>query len=187
VSKVYWSGMLLALATLPLSPQQSDAPIGTSSQTIAPAAPAKDLVHRSPEDRKRTSRVPDHIFLDVVVTDANGKPVSGLLEKDFTLRSNQQPQQIVSFKAMEGRTAMPPVHVIFLLDVLNNSFQEVAYELGAMEKYLGQNHEQLSFPVSIAVLTESGMDLGPPSRDGTWLPSARCRTRSSWSRFGRVA
>jgi VWFA-related protein len=110
-----------------------------------------------------------HILLDVVVTDASGKPVSGLQKKDFTLLDNDQPQQIVSFKEVEGRTAKPPVHVIFVLDILNNSFQDFAYERRAVEKYLDQNGEQLSFPVSIAVLTEAGIDLGQPARDGNAL------------------
>jgi VWFA-related protein len=118
-----------------------------------------------PEDRDRASRVARHIILNVVVTDGSGKPVSGLQEKDFTLLDNHQPQRIVSFQGVEGRTAKPPVHVILMLDILNNSFQDVAYQLRAVDKYLDQNREQLSFAVSIAVLTEAGIDLGQPSRD----------------------
>ncbi len=71
--------------------------------------------------------------------------------------------------AVEGRTAKPPVHIIFLLDILNNSFQDMARQLRAVEKYLDQNREQLSFPVSIAVLTEGGINLGQPSRDSKAL------------------
>jgi VWFA-related protein len=147
--------ILLALMTLPLRPQQS--------------APPAVLMRRSPEERDGASRVARHIILNVVVTDASGKPVSRLQEKDFTLLDNRQPQQIVSFQAVEGRTAKSPVHVIFMLDILNNSFQNVAYEMRAVEKYLGQSQGQLSFPVSIAVLTEAGMHLGQPSRDGNAL------------------
>ena len=46
-----------------------------------------------------------HVILNVVVTDASGKPVSGLQEKEFTLFDNHQRQQIVSFQGVEGRTA----------------------------------------------------------------------------------
>jgi len=159
--------MLLALMTLPLWPQQSDSPVGTSVQSTVP--PPSGLMRRSAEDRDRASREAHHIILNVVVTDASGNPVSGLQERDFTLLDNQQPQQIVSFHAVEGRTAKPPVHVIFLIDILNNSFQNVAYELRAVEKYLDRNREQLSFPVSIAVLTEAGIGLGQPSRDSNAL------------------
>jgi len=170
MKKKCWPGVLLAFMTLPLRPQQSDPPVGTPGQSTAPAsAPPAVLMRRSPEDRDRASRVAHHIILDVVVTDASGKPVSGLQEKDFTLLDNQQPQQIVSFQAVEGRTAKPAAHVIFMLDILNNSFQNFAYELNAVEKYLDQNRGQLSFPVSLAVLTEAGIDLGQPSRDGNAL------------------
>jgi VWFA-related protein len=151
--------------TFSLRPQESDPPAGTSGQATPPAV----LIRRSPEDRDRASRTAHHILLNVVVTDASGKPVSGLQEKDFTLLDNQEPQQIVSFQAVEGRTAKPPAHIIFMLDILNNSFQNVAQELRAVEKYLEQNREQLSFPVSIAVLTDAGIDLGQPSRDGNAL------------------
>ena len=75
------------------------------------------------------------------MTDASGKPVSGLQGSDFTLLDNHQPQQIVSFQEVEGRTAKPPVHVIFMLDDLNNSFQDFAYQRRAVEKYLDQNLE----------------------------------------------
>ena len=68
-----------------------------------------------------------------------------------------------------SRKTQPPVHIIFLLDILNNSFQDIARQLRAVEKYLDQNREQLSFPVSIAVLTESGINLGQPSRHGKAL------------------
>ncbi len=164
-----WSVMLLALMTLPLRPQQPDSPVGVPGQSTAPAAPPSVLLRRPPEDRDRASRLARHIILNVVVTDSSGKPVSGLQEKDFTLLDNQQPQQIISFQGVDGRTAKPPVHVIFMLDILNNSFQDFAYQLRAVEKYLNQNQEQLSFPVSIAVLTEAGIDLGQASRDSTAL------------------
>ena len=170
MKKKCWPGLLLALMTLPLRPQQSDPPVGTSGQSTEPAAaPPPVLTRRSPEDRDRASRAAHRIILNVVVTDASGKPVSGLQEKDFTLLDNQQPRPIVSFQAVEGRTAKPPAHVIFMLDILNNSFQNVAYELRAVEKYLDQNQEQLNLPVSIVVLTEAGIDLGQPSRDGNAL------------------
>ena len=169
MKKTCWPGILLALTTLPLWPQQSDPHVGISGQSRPAAAPPKVLTRRSPEDRERASRVARHIILNVVVTDASGKPVSGLQGSDFTLLDNHQPQPIVSFQAVEGRTAKPPVHVIFMLDTLNNSFQNVAYELRAVEKYLDQNREQLRFPVSIAVLTDAGIDLGQPSRDGKAL------------------
>jgi VWFA-related protein len=166
-----WSGIILALMTLPLRPQQPDPSGGASGQSAPAARPPTVLLRRSPEDRERASRAARHIILDVVVTDASGKPVAGLQQKDFALLDNHQPQQILSFHGVEGRMAKPPVHIIFMLDILNNSFQDIAGQLRGVEKYLEQNREQLSFPVSIAVLTEAGIDLGQPSRDGKALIS----------------
>jgi hypothetical protein len=128
----------------------------------APAtAPSVQLIPRSPEARESASRAAHHIILNVVVTDTSGKPVPGLQQQDFTLLDNHQPQKIASFQAVEGRTARAPAHVILMLDTLNNSFQNVAYERKAMEKYLGQNQGYLSYPVSIALLSDSGVDVGP--------------------------
>jgi hypothetical protein len=97
------------------------------------------------------------------------KPVPGLQQQDFTLLDNHQPQKIASLQAVEGRTARAPVHVMLMLYTLNNSFQNVAYERKAMEKYLGQNQGYLSYPVSIALLSDSGVDAGQSSRDGNAL------------------
>jgi VWFA-related protein len=183
--KCYFA-ILLALMTLPLRPQQSDPPVGTSEQSPAAIAPPAVLIRRSPEDREGASRVARHIILNIVVTDASGKPVSGLQEKDFTLLDNQLPQQIVSFQAVEGRTTKSPVHVIFVLDILNSSFQDVAYELRAVEKYLGQKTGQLSFPVSIAVLTDAGMNLGQPARDGNALIGQLKKVRMPLATMGSL-
>lgn len=161
MKKKCWPGILLLLVTLPLRPQQSEPP--------TPTAPPKVLLRRSPEDRERASRAPRHILISVVVNDASGKPVSGLQEKDFTLLDNHQRQPIVSFQEVEGRTAKQPVHVIFMVDILNNAFQDVSPQLSAVEKYLNQNRGQLDFPMSIAVITEAGIHLGQSSRDSNAL------------------
>ena len=69
----------------------------------------------------------------------------GLPEKAFTVLDNQRPLKIASFQPVEGRTAKAPVHIIFVLDILNNSFQSIAYELRAIEKYLGREGGNLPF------------------------------------------
>jgi hypothetical protein len=128
-----------------------------------------ELLHRSAGAREEASQVARHITLNVVVTDASGKPMPGLPEKAFTVLDNQRPLKIASFQPVEGRTAKAPVHIIVVLDILNNSFQSIAYELRAIEKYLGRDRGQLTFPISIALLSKSGLDLGQSSRDGNVL------------------
>ena len=182
-----WTYVLLALMSLPVRAQQSDSPVADPGQSTAPANDSsKVLMRRSPGDRDRASRVARHIVLNVVVTDASGKPVSGLQAKDFSLLDNQKPQQIASFQAAEGRIAKPPVRVIFVLDTLNNSFQNAAYEVGVVEKYLSQSREQLSFPISIAVLTEAGIDVGQPSTDGNALVSQLKKVHMPFATMGSL-
>jgi len=151
---------------LPSRPQQMarpDASSGQSSETSQP--PPTVLLHRTPQEREQASRVARRIILDVVVTDQSGKPVSGLQKTAFSLLDNNQPQPIVSFKEVDGRSANPPPHIIFMLDILNGSFEEVAYQVKAVKKYLEQDKGQLSFPTSIAVLSEAGINSGHASRD----------------------
>ncbi|HLI75945.1 MAG TPA: VWA domain-containing protein, partial [Acidobacteriaceae bacterium] len=52
-----------------------------------------------PESRTVLKTTVRRVVLDVVVTDANGKPVSGLNESDFRVTENGQPQRILSFDA----------------------------------------------------------------------------------------
>src|SRR5208337_5474318 len=73
--------------------------------------------------------------LDVVVTDKSGRPLPGLQQQDFTLLDNEQPQRIVSFHAVERGTATPdpPVEVILLVDEVNTSYTNVAFERKEIE------------------------------------------------------
>jgi VWFA-related protein len=60
-----------------------------AQQTSAPAqAQTSDLVFRS---------VVNRVILDVVVTDAQGKPVRGLTRRDFTVTEDNVPQRVLSF------------------------------------------------------------------------------------------
>ena len=87
-----------------------------------------------------------HIILNVVVTDASGKPVACLQQKDFTLLDNHQPQQIVSFHGSGGADGQTTSsHYFILQNILNNSFQDIARQLRAVEKYLDQNRNNLAF------------------------------------------
>jgi VWFA-related protein len=115
---------------------------------------------------------PGPITLDVVVTDKSGKPVPGLQQQDFTLLDNKQPQKILSFQAVQGGAAAadPPVQVLLLVDEVNTNFIHGSSERGQIEKFLKRDGGELPRPVSLAVLTDSGMAMGNLStRDGNAL------------------
>lgn len=80
------------------------------------------------------------IRLDVLVTDAMGKPVLGLTQKDFTLLDNNQTQKVASFRAFNNAAKPdPPSQVILLFDTVNNGFSELAYIRKGVEEFLLQN------------------------------------------------
>jgi VWFA-related protein len=112
------------------------------------------------------------ITLDVLVTDKSGKPMPGLGQQDFTLLDNKQPQKILSFEAVTGGTATAdqPVEVILLVDQVNTNFTSVSFERGQIEKFLKADGGELPRPVSLAVLSDSGMSIGSlTTRDGNAL------------------
>ncbi len=115
------------------------------------------------------------IALAVVVADKSGKPVSGLQQQDFTLLDNKQPQRILSFQAIGGNAAKadPAVQVILLVDQVNTSFTRVSFARQEIEKFLRRDGGELPRPVTVAVLSDSGLSMGNiTSRDGNALAAA---------------
>jgi VWFA-related protein len=112
------------------------------------------------------------IRLDVVVTDKNGNPVTGLRQQDFTLHDNGQPGKIVSWQAFDAVTARPdpPVEVILVIDELNLPAALVAAANDEAQKFLQQNHGHLAQPVSIYRITKDGLSaLAQPPLNGNLL------------------
>jgi VWFA-related protein len=97
------------------------------------------------------------INLDVVVTPKSGPPVAGLQQQDFTLLDNKAPQPITSFQALGGSQA--PIEVILLVDAVNNTFTNIAYERGQIENLLHANGGHLAHPTALAVLTDAGVKM----------------------------
>ena len=115
------------------------------------------------------------IHLDIVVTDRSGKPVPGLTAADFTVLDNSQPSRILSFHAYDESANSPdaPVQVIVLFDTVNTDFDAVSYTRQQVENYLRRNGGHLAEPVSLAWITNEGVEpQGPPSLDGNALAAA---------------
>ena len=112
--------------------------------------------------------------IDVVVTDAEGNLISGLPLKDFTLLENGQVNPILSSRGFDWIHARPdpPVEVILLIDTSNMQFAEASYTEQGVEKFLRQNKGRLTQPVSLFLLSPTGLWVPPqpqPSRDGDAL------------------
>jgi VWFA-related protein len=137
-----------------------------SGQSATPASqPAVQLTPRTPEERERDRLAALHLILNVAVTDGAGNPVTDLKQEDFTLSTNGQSQRIASLREVEGGAAAQFVHVLLVLDPLNNSSGAYATELKAVEKFLGASHGQLAWPTSIALVSASGLIVEPSSQN----------------------
>jgi len=121
------------------------------AQSAAPAAPANG-----------------QIVLDVVVSPKSGAAEGGLQQQDFKVLDNGKPQAITSFQALKGRNAS--VEVVVVLDSVNTEIQTVEYARSELEKFLRAEGGRLAFPLSIAVVTDTDVQvLGDFSTDGNAL------------------
>ena len=111
------------------------------------------------------------ISLDVVVAANGGAPVRGLQRQDFSLFNNKAPQPITSFQALGSKDA--PVEVLLVVDAANTSYESVAFERGQIDKFLRANGGHLSYPTTLGVLTDRGMQIQEGfSRDGASLSAS---------------
>ena len=113
------------------------------------------------------------IFLDVQVTDGNGKAVTDLEPFDLSLMDENQPRKILGFRRTDGTVGSkfdPPVEVIIVLDALNLPYQAAARLRLEIDKFLRANGGKLAQPVSIYMLTSQGLRVQPAaSKDGNML------------------
>ena len=110
----------------------------------------------------------DRINLDVVVAPKSGEPVSGLQQQDFTVLDNKAAVAISSFRAVEGAQAQ--VEVVVVVDAVNTDFQRLAFERLEIEKFLRADGGHLAHPTSLAVVTDTGTQMGEGfSSDGNVL------------------
>jgi VWFA-related protein len=111
------------------------------------------------------------VVVDVVVTDKNGQPITGLKPEDFTVEENGKKQKIAIFTPpganQAGPQPPPPgilsnhpeflkpagVPTVLVLDAANSSFKDQAYGRTQMLKYaLEQN--QAGKPIAVMTLTD---------------------------------
>jgi VWFA-related protein len=133
--------LIVALVAAPLAP-----PLASSAQVSPPNVP--------PPGAASSSR---SIKLDVVVNAKSDAPVTNLRQQDFTILVNKSPRPITSFRVLTPHDE--PVKVIIFIDAVNTPYSLVGAVRNALESFLKSNGGVLSHPTSIAVLTESGVQL----------------------------
>jgi VWFA-related protein len=141
---------------------------------LSQAKPDPTLIRRPPLKTPSSVALAGRIRLDVVVSDAQGKPVHGLEPWDFQVTDDGKPAKILSFRGFDGVAAKPdpPVEVILLIDEVNLPFQQVAFVRKELTRFLRHNDGKLAQPVSIMRLTDAGLRVqSKPALDGNALVS----------------
>ncbi len=123
-----------------------------------------ELIQRPPGQQKQKRQ----LTFKVIVKDSSGHAVAGLPLSDFTVNDSGQSQPITSFKEVRS-DARPPDRIILLLDTMNNTFDNVAFERKGITEFLRQNSGHLAQPTSLIVLSDYGVQVGKPSLDGNIL------------------
>lgn len=151
---------LLCLAILPLvlsaCAARSQAQQGSQGQQVSQSSTPTFQV---------TSKL---VFLDVTVLDKKGRPVvTGLTKDDFKITEDKKPQRIFSFEAPEAHTlnargdnpnGVAP-RTIFVLDLLNSSFEDFAYIRYEVKRYLDAQPPELRSPAEMMVTGNQSLEM----------------------------
>jgi len=167
-----------ALLLVPTCAQQASPATGAAGMA-AQASPTQ-----GPALKMRPAPKPDEgsIQLDVVVTDKQGIPVTGLDLNDFTLLDDKKPAKIVSFRANNAlsQRADDSTQVILLLDAVNLDYLTLSRTRDEIAKFLRQNGGHLAQPVSIMLLSNDGATvLLQPSTNGNALAAELDKTNAA--------
>jgi VWFA-related protein len=115
------------------------------------------------------------------LTDAAGNPVSGLAPWDITLLDNGQPAKIRTLNNSRA-VSEPPPELIFVLDAINLSHQQLTETESAISRFLRQNSGHLEFPCLLYRLTREGLFSSlRPVMDGALLVDELEQKRSQWT------
>jgi VWFA-related protein len=109
--------------------------------------------------QQQPSATPATVTLDVTVTEHSGKVVPGLTQSNFTILDNGKPQQMLSFRAIQAPVTEPPTQVLLLIDTVNNSITNVAYERDQIATFLRKSGPTLPIPLSFIYFSDSGAEL----------------------------
>ena len=124
-----------------------------------------------PDDQFRFKLNVNRVVVDVVVTDANGKPVRGLTQRNFSIYEDNEPQNILSFDvhSLDSNSAyvaklppMPPntfVNIatepekgplyVLLLDLVNTEQNDQPYARQQLLKFVRSKPEGTRFAVFV--------------------------------------
>jgi VWFA-related protein len=109
------------------------------------------------------------LSIDLVVADSAGNPVSDLPPWDFTLLDNGQPAKIRTVRKSR-EPSVPAPELIFVLDAINLSPQQLTQTESAIVHFLRRNSGRLDSPCFLYLLKRDALFSSlRPTRDGNLL------------------
>jgi len=154
---------LPAIVAMAMMAMQALGQPGPSSAPPAAGGSIPRLIPRTSAEREQRFVTQHRIILNVRVSDASGTPLFGLKQSDFTVYDNDQPRQLVSFRAVDGNAGA--AHVLVVLDAVNNFTRQVRYYTKELEKFLKEGSGLLPVPVAIGTFSGYSVEIGASSRD----------------------
>ncbi len=125
----------------------------------------------------------NRITLDVVANDKSGQPVAGLTQQDFSVFAGKEMQPILSFEAKSDPSGG---EMVIVLDAINTTYERLAFARQQLQKFLQQDAGKLAQPVSIAFLTDKGLNMREnPTQDGNELADEVNKNVSGLRTIGR--
>jgi VWFA-related protein len=146
----------LAVANLDLATVRAQ-----SSDSTSPI----QLIPRTKAQREQKYEAEHRISLIVQVNDSSGKPVTGLKAEDFSLLDNEKAQKIATFREVDGKTFTADVHVMLVLDAINDGGSAIGHVKKDLDIFLAQDSGPLPFPISLVFVSEEGETATQPSTD----------------------
>ncbi|HMG87261.1 MAG TPA: VWA domain-containing protein [Terracidiphilus sp.] len=131
----------------------------------SPDSTSPKLIPRTKAEREHKYQAHHLIALVAQVTDSSGKPVTGLKADDFSLLDNRTPTRTTSFHEFEGPASTANVHVMLVLDAINDGGSSIGHVKKDLDKFLAQHHEALPFPITLVFASGSGESESQPSTD----------------------
>jgi VWFA-related protein len=129
------------------------------------------------------------LSIDVRVTDKSGAPIRGLVESEFLLLQDNQPQTITAFQEVNASAPAktdPRVEAILIFDAINSNYTTVSFERTEIRKFLLADSGELAEPVTLVALSNNGpVVLSDSSRDGNALAAVYDKFQTGLREFTR--
>jgi VWFA-related protein len=141
-------------------------PLAVSIRAQSPDSTSPvQLIPRTKAEREQRYQARHLITIIAQVADSSGKAVTGLKADDFSLLDNRKPTRTASFHEFEGLASRANLHVMLVLDAINDAGSSIGHVKKDLDKFLARGQGPL--PFSIALVYASGAGVVTQSQPST--------------------